>query len=49
MKASGKPHTSYALPIGEETLVPIELEAVWTPGQVWTLCRRETFPATAGN
>jgi hypothetical protein len=49
MKVSVQPHTSHALPTSEESLVPIELEAVWIPGQVLTLCRRETFPATAEN
>jgi hypothetical protein len=28
---------------------PIELEAVWALGPVWTLYRTEKFPATAGN
>jgi hypothetical protein len=34
---------------GKEPLVPIRQAAGWDPEPVWTGCRREKFPAPAGN
>jgi hypothetical protein len=49
MEMSGHLHAPAALPPGKEPPLPIEQEAEWTPEQVWTRCRREKFPALAGN
>ena len=49
MEVNSQPHAPAALSPGKDHMVPIELEAGWASGPVWTFWEFETLDRAVGS